>query len=287
MSAKHRKRAIIIAFLFLFFYANLWLFKPFIGEERERDEAVGLLVLPENFSNYLFGKPFLANKAETAAEQNFKKEVERQAQKFPENYFFEKLSQKKLIALTFDDSPDDWYCPQILAILEKHKVKATFFLIANRLKKYKSNAEAIRNEGHLIGNHSFSHRKYTLLSTEQALKDIDSAEVAFQKEIGLSPKFFRPPYGMITDEQVLALAKKNYKIVNWSIDTYDWNVSRNTPLEIFTQVAQYAHGGGIILLHSSGRSRENTILILPAIIKSLKSRGFRFVTLDKLLSHPI
>ncbi|TAH22477.1 MAG: polysaccharide deacetylase family protein [Cytophagales bacterium] len=287
MRAKHRKRAIIIVFLFLFFYANLWLFKPFIDEKKGKGDAVGLLVLAENFSNFLFGKPFLANKAETATEQHFKKEVERQAQKFSENYFFAKPSEKKLIALTFDDSPDDWYCPQILAILEKHKVKATFFLIANRLKKYKDNAEAIKKGGHLIGNHSFSHKKYTLLSTEQALKDIDSAEVAFQKEIGLNPKFFRPPYGMITDEQVIALVQKDYKIINWSIDTYDWNTSRNSPLEIFTQVEQYAHNGGIILMHSSGRSRENTILVLPAIIKSLKSRGFRFVTLDKLLPHPL
>lgn len=287
MTAKHRKRAIIVAFLFLFFYANLWFFRPFIDKLRGKGEQIALLVLPENFTSFLFGKPFLANKAETVAEQDFKKEIERQAQLFPKNYFLAQPNKKKLIALTFDDSPDDWYCPQILAILGKYKVKATFFLIANRLKKYPYNAEAIKNKGHLIGNHSFSHQKYTLLSTAQVLKDIDSAEIAFKATFKRIPKFFRPPYGVITDEQIIALTKKNYKIINWSIDTYDWDTKRNSPLEIFSRVEKYAHSGGIILMHSSGRDRESTIIVLPMLIKSLKDRGFQFVTLETLLLHPI
>jgi peptidoglycan/xylan/chitin deacetylase (PgdA/CDA1 family) len=286
MTAKHRKRALIIAFLFLFFYANLLFFKPFMNEKRGEDGATALLILPENFSSFLLDKAFLANEARSVAEQSFKKEIERQAQKFPNDYLLAQPNKKKLIALTFDDSPDDWYCPQILAILEKYKVKATFFLIANRLKKYKANAESIKNKGHLIGNHSFSHQKYTSLSTEQALKDIDSAEIAFKKEIQKIPKFFRPPYGVITDAQVIALAKKNYKIINWSIDTYDWDSKRNAPSEIFMRVEQCAQSGGIILLHSSGRDRENTISVLPMLIKSLKDKGFQFVTVETLL-HPI
>ena len=237
--------------------------------------------------SFLLKQPFLYNQPENIDEALFKREVEHQARTYPKHFFLEKTNfaptkaTKKQIALTFDDSPDDWYCPQVLGILDKYKVKATFFLIANRLKKYKENAEEIKKRGHLVGNHSFSHRKFTLMTADEVLTDLDSAESAFKEILGFVPTFFRPPYGMMTEEQIVALASRNYKIINWSVDTYDWDNKRNSPLELFTRTEQYAHHGAVILLHSSGKDRENTIKALPSIIKSLKERGFEFVTLDK------
>jgi peptidoglycan/xylan/chitin deacetylase (PgdA/CDA1 family) len=282
MPKKKRNRAITVIFLFLLSYTILLLIKPFVYKK------VGKVIEPIliswiDFSNFVFKKPFLYNLPETYSEEIFKQEVQRQATLFPHSFFLEKTGAKqKIIALTFDDSPDDWYCPQILGILEKYKVKATFFLIGNRLKQYRQNAIDIKAQGHLIGNHSYSHQKYSFMTMDEIQKDIDSAEVAFQEQIQCSPTVFRPPYGMITDEQIIALSARRYKIINWSIDTYDWDNKRNTPLEIFTRVEQYAHSGAIVLMHSSGKDREYTIQALPIIIKSLKDRGFDFVTVDEM-----
>lgn len=281
-----QKNLFIIGFLFLFFLVSLFIFKPFmIGKEKKNSYAV--LISPTDFPNYLWGKPFLYNAVENASEKIFKQEVEQQARLYPQHFFLEKTNRaksprvKKQIALTFDDSPDDWYCPQVLGILEKYQVKATFFLIANRLKTYRHNAEEIKKQGHLIGNHSFSHKKFTLMTTEQMLLDLDSSEIAFEQILQLKPKFFRPPYGVMTNEQISALIPHQYKIINWSVDTYDWDIRRNSPLDLFMRVEQYAHNGAIILLHSSGKDRENTIQALPMMIRSLQERDFEFVRLDE------
>lgn len=285
MQKKSRHRFIILCFLFLLFYAMLLLIKPFVYEKAGK-EIQPIFISWADLSNFMFKKPFLYNLPETYSEEIFKQEVQRQATHFPHSFFLEKADAKqKWIALTFDDSPDDWYCPQILGILEKYKVKATFFLIANRLKKYKQNAIDIKEKGHLIGNHSYSHQKYSFMTMDEMQKDIDSAEIAFREQIQFCPTIFRPPYGMITDEQIVALSERKYKVINWSIDTYDWDNKRNTPLEIFTRVEQYAHSGAIVLMHSSGKDREYTIQALPSIIKSLKDRGFQFVTIDEMLTN--
>jgi peptidoglycan-N-acetylglucosamine deacetylase len=281
------KNSFTIGFLFLFFLISLLIFRPFIFQEKG-SEASALLIAPADFTKFVFGKAFLRNIPETPTEQFFKQEVEQQARIFPKHFFIERIKKtsqsiykRKQIALTFDDSPDDWYCPQVLNILDKYKVKATFFLIANRLKTYRNNAEEIKRKGHLIGNHSYSHTKFTMMTTGQVLQDLDSAENAFQEILQTKPTFFRPPYGIITNEQVDALVEQKYKIINWSVDTYDWDTKRNSPLELFTRVEQYVHDGAIILFHSSGRDRENTIQALPLIIKSLQERGFEFVRLDE------
>ncbi len=277
---KIKKRLLIICLLFISFYVVLLTIKPFAPQQ-----AVSY---SHSFSNYSSQQASLREEANNEAQYFFRKEVERQARKFPDVYFLEqpisKQKKSKQIALTFDDSPDDWYCPQILSILDRYKVKATFFLIANRLKAYPYNAEAIKNAGHLIGNHSFAHQKMTEMTTEQALADLRLAEQEFLKYLDMQPLLFRPPYGVMTDEQIIELGIRNYRIINWSIDTYDWDIHRNSPEAILARVEKYAHHGGIILLHSSGKDRENTIKALPSLIVFLQKEGYELVTLDKLLA---
>ncbi len=277
---KIKKRLLIICLLFISFYAVLLAIKPFAPRQ--------VVSYAHPFSNYLPQQASLREESNNEAQYFFRKEIERQARKFPDVYFLEQPipKQKKLkqIALTFDDSPDDWYCPQVLSILDRYKVKATFFLIANRLKTYLYNAEAIKNAGHLIGNHSFAHQKMTEMTTEQALADLHRAEQEFLKYLDVQPLLFRPPYGAMTDEQIIELGIRNYKIIIWSVDTYDWDVHRNSPEAILARVEKYAHNGGIILLHSSGKDRENTIKALPSLIVFLQKEGYELVTLDKLLA---
>lgn len=275
-----KEKLLIICLLFISFCAILYTFKPFTHQRTVR--------YWQDFSNSSFSYQTSMNgESNNEAQYLFKKEIERQANKFPDVYFLEQPAAKrkkvKQIALTFDDSPDDWYCPQVLRILDKYKVKATFFLIANRLRAYRYNAEAIKNAGHLIGNHSFAHQKMTEMTTEQALADLGLAEQEFAKYLEIQPLLFRPPYGVMTDEQIIELGIRNYKIINWSIDTYDWDTSRNSPEEILARVEKYAHNGGIILLHSSGKDRENTLKALPLLITFLQKEGYELVTLDKLL----
>jgi peptidoglycan/xylan/chitin deacetylase (PgdA/CDA1 family) len=280
------RRGVGVAILFTIFYVMLLIIKPFI-DTNSYQYTPAFSISSEDFPNWLLDKSYLKNQAESISEKIFKSEVERQAKAFSEVYFLEQPIKKrktiKQIALTFDDSPDDWYCPQVLRILEKYKIKATFFLIGNRIKTYKHNALAIQNAGHLIGNHSFAHDKLTQITTEQMMEDLKLSEDVFVQELGIKPLLFRPPYGMISDEQIIELGVRGYKIINWSIDTYDWDIKRNSPLELFMRIEKYAHNGGIVLLHSSGKNRENTILALPLIIKSLRKRGYHFITLDKML----
>lgn len=275
-----KERLLIICLLFIFFYAVMLAFKPFT---RYPNESY-FQTFPDSTSPQ---KASVNSDSNNEAQYFFKKEIERQAHKFPDVYFLEQPSAKrkkgKQIALTFDDSPDDWYCPQVLRILEQYKVKATFFLIANRLKAYPYNAKAIKDAGHLIGNHSFAHKKMTEMTTEQALADLHLAEQEFVKYLEIQPLLFRPPYGVITDEQIIELGIRNYKIINWSIDTYDWDTSRNSPEEILARIEKDVHDGGIILLHSSGKDRENTLKALPSLITFLQQEGYELVTIDKLL----
>lgn len=279
---KHiKEKLLIVGLLFISFYASLHIFKPFTHYSKAS-------YFPNFPSSSSPQQASVSSEPSNEAQYFFKKEIERQAHKFPDVYFLEQPASKrkkvKQIALTFDDSPDDWYCPQVLRILDTYQVKATFFLVANRLKTYYFNAKAIKDAGHLIGNHSFAHQKMTEMTTEQALADLHLAEQEFLKYLEIQPLLFRPPYGVMTDEQIIELGIRNYKIINWSIDTYDWDIRRNSPEQILARVEKYAHNGGIILLHSSGKDRENTLKVLPSLITFLQNEGYEFVTLDKLLA---
>lgn len=188
----------------------------------------------------------------------------------------------KKIALTFDDGPDQNFTIQVLDILKREKVPATFFVVGRMVNAYPEVLKRIDQEGHVIGNHTYSHPELPKLSQEKAIKQIEMTNQIIQQTIGKNPTLFRPPYGAFTKSLTNQVAKRNMKVVYWNVDTLDWN--HRTTEQVVATVKSKTQGGAIILQHSAGNDGlQASVNALPKIIAHYKSLGYEFVTIDKLL----
>ncbi len=185
--------------------------------------------------------------------------------------------QQKLVALTFDDGPNAETTPHALDILARYHVKGTFFMLGKNVAGNEQLIKRVHNEGHEIGNHSWSHPLLTTLSLDQAKKQIEETQVALQSVIGESPKLMRPPYGAINDTIRNAI---DMSFVMWNVDSLDWK-NRNTP-SIMEQVKKQTTSGSIILMHDI---HQTTINALPSVIEYLQKNGYTLVTVSELLQH--
>ncbi|MFC7440871.1 polysaccharide deacetylase family protein [Laceyella putida] len=200
--------------------------------------------------------------------------------------FYRGPAFRKQVALTFDDGPDERFTPQVLAILKKEQVPATFFVVGKMVERYPEVVRQIVEEGHVVGNHSYSHKELTKLSLAQVDAEIDRTGALVYDAIHKKPLFIRPPYGAIDDEITLHLGKRGYKVIQWSVDTLDWRKG-NSPYNIVDKVKANIEAGGIILQHSFGGTQiGNSVEALPYIIKYLEDSGYEFVTVDRLLDIP-
>ena len=191
---------------------------------------------------------------------------------------FRLKTNKKYIVLTIDDGPSH-YTGQILSILDKNKVKATFFLVGSEIESYPAMVKRIKDEGHEIGNHSFTHRDFKSLTNEQILEE----ELILFDEIltdnnGGKTNLVRPPYGSVTSEQVKFIRNNGYYLINWSLDTFDWKQDLMVSLNI---ISTKHKNGDIILMHSN----KLAPYLLPELIREFKSRGYIFVTLKDFLKN--
>lgn len=186
------------------------------------------------------------------------------------------------VALTFDDGPDQNATPKILDILKENDVKATFFLLGNRVKGNADMVRRISREGHAIGNHSWAHPNFNAISTQEAIDEIKRTQDVLEESIGYRPGLFRPPYGALKQDKLEQIANMGLTVVNWSVDTMDW--SGVSSAEIMEQVREQLYPGGIVLQHSAnGNGLENTIEALKIMIPELKEKGYEFVTVPELL----
>ncbi len=215
----------------------------------------------------------------------FRKRVLLQANKFPKNFYLEKKNApKKVIALTFDDSPDLVYTEQVLHVLKVHGVIGTFFLVGDSIRKYPNVAKKIVDAGHIVASHAYNHIHLMEFTPEDAYtRQVVKAQNTFQKHLGVVPLLFRPPYGDITNAQIAYLAEQGIHIINWSIDSFDYNKRMSQPVRMVRRVQQLAYSGAIVLLHSAGGKKEDTIQALPKIITKLQKQGYTFVTVPTLL----
>ena len=196
--------------------------------------------------------------------------------------------REPLVALTFDDGPSR-YTPQILDILDKYNIKATFFAIGKNVERHPDIACRIVREGHAIGNHTYSHPFWVPMETPSRIKsEVDHAEAAIRNITGVSANLFRPPHGWRSPWMVQLLKKNNYTLVTWTVSPDDWeNISSDV---VTKRVLAKTHSGAIILLHDGLETKENfqkdnTIQALPTIISELKKRGYRFVTVPQLMEN--
>lgn len=187
-------------------------------------------------------------------------------------------------ALTFDDAPDVRFTPQILAILAKHKVKATFFLLGTLAKQHPDMVARIVQGGHVVGNHMHRHAYLPKLSDEAYRNELQTSEQVLQSLIGYAPRLLRPPYGAIRPDQLLWAAEQHYVTVNWDVDSQDWRGL--TKEQVKANVLGHVHPGCIILQHSGTGSSGNlagTVQALPDIITQLRSMNYELVTIPELL----
>ncbi len=187
---------------------------------------------------------------------------------------------KKEIALTFD-AGSDIAGITILDVLKKHNVKATFFLTGKWAEKFPAYAKRIADEGHEIGNHSYSHPDPVKISTESLKVEISKAEQAIRTAAGKTPRpYFRFPYGSYNAAALKAAGEAGYPLsIQWSLDTIDWQ--QPTADTIVSRIEAGASNGDIILMHIGG---INTPQAVDRVIPELQSQGYKLVTLSELLN---
>jgi len=210
-------------------------------------------------------------------------ELYRQANAFIGSYFLKGYNQQKLIALTFDDGPSE-YTNKILDVLEQSKVPASFFWQGNNLAEYENVIKRSIAAGHTIANHSWDHAHGMDYSpAELWQQQVMKTNEALQKTFDITPRFYRPPYGEITDEQVVFLAEKGMKIIAWSIDSIDWDPRFNSVQQIENKIINNQHHEMISLMHDAGGNRQNTVDALAEIINFYQEQDYQFVNLETLL----
>ena len=190
------------------------------------------------------------------------------------------LGQEKVIALTFDDGPWPKGTLQILDILKKNDIKATFFWVGEYLKEYPKIAAQVVADGHAIGNHTW-HHWYHKMNPPVAANEIDATAELIYKTTGVTTALFRPPGGVMNNG-VADYAKQNkYLTVMWSVDPMDY---RPLPAEkLVNYIIRKAQPGSIVLMHDGGGNHLATVQALPQVISKLQELGYSFVTVPQLL----
>lgn len=187
--------------------------------------------------------------------------------------------ERKAIALTFDDGPMKDFTPRLLDLLNSENIRASFFLIGKNIAGNEALVKRMIDEGHVIGNHSYSHTYwFSLNNSANMLSDLKKCDDEIIRVTGKKPKFFRPPYGVINPMVKKAIEKGNYHCIGWSIRTYDTNANKAEAL--LKRAVKNLSNGDVVLFHDWG---QHTIGILPAFIKEVRARGFEIIGIDELL----
>lgn len=189
-----------------------------------------------------------------------------------------RAEKTRMVALTFDDGPWDG-TDDLIAILDRLRVKASFFVVGRQIAGRESTLRRMRHGGHVIGNHSWSHPMLPSLPAEGVRDELLWTQSEIKKASGYEPCLMRPPYGALSDSVMPAL--KGFRPVLWDVDAADWE---RPPAKVIAERSLAgARPGSIILLHDGGGDRSQTIAAVPGIVKGLHRRGLRPVTLVRLL----
>ncbi|GMK45826.1 hypothetical protein PghCCS26_29540 [Paenibacillus glycanilyticus] len=205
-------------------------------------------------------------------------------EKYKSTFLLQGSSKEKRVALTFDDGPDETFTPLVLDELKKAGVKATFFVVGNRIEANPDIFQRMVSEGHAIGNHSYSHPNYLKLPDEQFRNEIEKTDRLIKTYIGHLPSLVRPPYGGVTENQINWLASMEKKIINWNVDSLDWK-GLNAD-EVYANIMDATKNGSIILQHSAGGEGEDltgTVEALGRVIAKLKEKNMELVTVPDLI----
>lgn len=182
------------------------------------------------------------------------------------------------IALTFDDGPSPEYTPQVLDLLKSYRAKATFFCIGRHIEHNPELLSRIHNEGHIIGNHSFSHHPlFDLYSKKKVISELQKTNDLIFNITGKLVKIFRPPFGVTNPPIAGAVKKLELKVVGWTIRSYD---TMNRPADrIIGKVTRHLENGSVVLLHDN---RRDTPKILEGILHYAQENRLKCVDICEL-----
>ena len=191
-------------------------------------------------------------------------------------------TREKVLYLTFDAGYENGCTEQVLDTLKKHQVRAAFFLVGNYIER---NADLVRRmveEGHIVGNHTMHHYDMSKLSQKETFsKELTDLEELFRQTTGKElPKFYRPPQGVYSQENLKMAKELGYKTVFWSLAYVDWlNDKQPTREEAFRKLLPRTHNGAVVLLHSTSKTNAE---ILDDLLTQWENLGYRFGTLEEL-----
>jgi len=188
--------------------------------------------------------------------------------------------EKKEIAISFDDGPAENYTLDILNILNTENVKATFFCIGKRIAGNEFILKQAKTEGHIIGNHSYSHHFwFDMYSAKKMQNDLQQMDAEMERVIGVKAKLFRPPYGVTNPNLAKAIKKGGYTPVGWSVRSMDTVIKDKKKL--LEKINDGIKPGAVFLFHDTSKT---TLDVLPVFIQEVKKRGYNIIPLDKLLA---
>lgn len=228
--------------------------------------------------------------------------VDEEYVRLPSSYVLQRTGyHPKWLVLTFDDGPSEPYTAQILDVLKRFGVRATFFVIGENAEHHPDLLQRMWEEGHEVGSHTFTHPNMGAVSIRRAKLELNATQRIVQSTLGRSTLLFRPPYNADAEptsaeevRPIIVASQMGYLTVGELIDPQDWNLhprqlghvaQRRTAEDIAQQVFQQvmAGSGNVILLHDGGGDRSQTVKALSIIIPELQRRGYRFVTVSSLL----
>jgi len=184
---------------------------------------------------------------------------------------------RKWVYLTFDDGPSAKYTAQVLKILQTYKVRATFFVIGQNVKRYPALTRRADQRGHSVQSHTWSHPNLTKVNWSTFKYQITATDRLVRAQTGYTPRCLRPPYGATNRLVSRRAATLGKQIKLWSVDPRDW--TRPGKAVIARRVLANVRSGSVILLHDGGGNRSQTVAALPTILKTLKARGYVFYPL--------
>ena len=194
-------------------------------------------------------------------------------------------TNEKVLYLTFDAGYENGCTAKILDTLKEKQVPAAFFLVGNYIRQSPDLVRRMVAEGHTVGNHTMHHYDMSRLSDKAAFsKELTDLEALYKETVGQElPKFYRPPQGIYSEENLKMAQELGYKTLFWSLAYVDWNNDAQPTKEAaFAKLLPRTHNGAVVLLHSTSKTNAE---ILGELIDKWKEAGYRFGTLDELFSQ--
>lgn len=186
---------------------------------------------------------------------------------------------EKKIAITFDDGPSI-FTLEVLELLKKHDVKATFFCIGKNIEAHPEILKQIIADGHLVGNHSYSHSPlFDFYNAATIKEEIEKTDLLLEKYTSRKINFFRPPYGVTTPSIRRALEKTGHNVIGWNIRSLDGG-TKNQEL-IFNRIIKRVSPGGIVLLHDTA---SHSVLVLEQFLQFLQQNNYKVISTEELLN---